>query len=630
MTTPAPPSGTVTFLFTDIEGSTRLWDEHSDAMAQALARHDEVVRGAIEDHAGYVFATGGDGFAAAFARAGDAESAASDAQTFLAAEPWDEAVIRVRMGLHCGEAEERDGDYFGTAVNRAARVMAAGHGGQVIATQAFAELAGTDALVDLGEHRLRDLTAPQRVFQVGGGDFPPLRTLDAYKSNLPHSLSSFIGRGALVDALAHDIEEHHLVTLSGTGGVGKTRTAAQVCADLLPRFPDGAWFVELAPVRDGEQIASAVAAACAIPERPGESIMVTLASAFASRSMIVVLDNCEHLVDDVADFVTEITKRPITTHLVATSREALGVPGEQVRRVVSMDVADAAQLFVSRAEAVRADVEWVDHVEDLVQICERLDGIPLAIELAASRSRSMMPADILARLDERFRLLSGGRRGGRERHQTLLAAVEWSYELLEDDERELFDRLSVFRGSFDLEAVESVCVGGAVDEFDVIDLLERLVDKSMVATVTATEAARYRLLETMRQYAERQLADAGAADELCQRHHLHFAAFAAQWGPLVGTMDQATASDRLSAELDNFDAVFEWLFDRGRVSEAVGLYLDLATFWGVSGSAAGRTLVRGPARPRARRFPTSICVSSSWPSRCSSSTPLGDGGGPAS
>ena len=315
--------------------------------------------------------------------------------------------------------------------------------------------------------------------------------------------------------------------------------------------------------------------------------MVTLASAFASRSMIVVLDNCEHLVDDAADFVTEVTKRPIATHLVVTSREALGVLGEQVRRVVSMDVADAAQLFVSRAEAVRADVDWAAHVDDLVEICERLDGIPLAIELAASRSRSMMPADILARLDERFRLLSGGRRGGRERHQTLLAAVEWSYELLEDDERELFDRLSVFRGSFDLEAVESVCVGGLVDEFEVIDLLERLVDKSMVATVTAAGLARYRLLETMRQYGEARLVDAGAADELREGHHLYFVALAAQWGPLMRTMDQAAAFDRLSTELDNFDAVLEWLLDRGRVSEAVHLYLELTNFWGTSGTAAG-------------------------------------------
>ena len=298
--------------------------------------------------------------------------------------------------------------------------------------------------------------------------------------------------------------------------------------------------------------------------------------------------NCEHLVDDVADFVSEITSRPIMTHLVVTSREALGVPGEQVRRVVSMDVADAAQLFVSRAEAVRDDVDWAVHVDDLVQICERLDGIPLAIELAAARSRSMMPADILARLDERFRLLSGGRRGGRERHQTLLAAVEWSYDLLDDDERELFDRLAVFPGSFDLMAVESICTGGQVDEFDVIDLLERLVDKSMVTTVSATGTSRYRLLETMRQYADQQLAKSGVSEERRERHHRHFAALAAEWAPALNTMDQPTASARLSPELDNFDAIFEWLLDGDRVSDAALLNLDLTPLWGQSGSAAGQ------------------------------------------
>ncbi len=587
MGSPAP-SGMVAFLFTDIEGSTRLWERDPEAMGLSLARHDEIVRTVVEQHGGYVFATGGDGFAVAFGRVGDAMAAAVEAQSALGAVEWGAAAIRSRMGLHCGEAEERGGDYFGTAVNRAARVMAAGHGGQVIATQAFAEVAGSEQLVDLGEHRLRDLSAPQRIYQVGEGEYPPLRSLDAYPTNLPEALSSFIGRGEEVRSIAADVVDHRLVTLSGTGGVGKTRLAAQVCADVLPHFPQGAWFVELAPLRTGAQIPLAIAAACQIPQRPGEALEVTLKDAFATRSMIVVLDNCEHLVDAVADLVAELTGPTMPARMVITSREALGVAGEQVRRVVPMAVGDAAQLFVSRAQALRDDVNWADHADALVQICERLDGIPLAIELAAARSRSMMPADILARLDERFRLLSGGRRGGRERHQTLRAAVEWSHDLLDDHEKTVFARLAVFRGSFDLAAAEAVVAGDGIDALDVVDLVERLVDKSMVATVPSAGTGRFRQLETLRQFAQDRLVESGQVDALRERHEAYYRSFVEEWDPRLMTGDQAEVLERLGLELDNLEAIFERMLEDDRITAMARLHLTLNNYWGVSGSNAGR------------------------------------------
>jgi predicted ATPase/class 3 adenylate cyclase len=573
------PTGTVTFLFTDIEGSTRLWEDHGDAMSAALARHDEIAKSAFDAHGGYVFATGGDGFAVAFGRAADALAAASEVQEALAAEQWDGAVIKARVGLHTGEAEERGGDYFGPAVNRAARVMSAGNGGQTLVTEACARVVDSEALVELGEFRLRDLSGPQRVFQVGGGSFPRLRTIDAYPSNLPQNLSTFVGREEQVAQLVEGLRNTSLVTLTGTGGVGKTRLALQACAEALPKFPGGAWFVDLATVRDPEQVVAAVADALDVKQRVEEDLVVTLRDSLRDRHAIVLLDNGEHLLDALAELITTLHTREIDARFLVTSREPLGLEGEQVRRVVSLDIDESVDLFLQRAASVRNDIDWDSHRDDVEEICARLDGLPLAIELAAARSRSMLPADILRRLDERFRLLSGGRRVARERHQTLLAAVEWSYELLDENERALFDRLAVFRGGFSLEAAESVCGAEPIDELDVAELLDRLVDKSMVLAYEEGGRSRYRLLETLRQFGETRLVDTGTADEYRDRHRRFFAEFAQGLRRDYHTADQVRAISEYRLEASNLSAALGWLADRGEWVEYEKICRFSLAFW---------------------------------------------------
>ncbi len=581
------PSGTVTFLFTDIEGSTRLWEQHGDVMAGALARHDEILGDAIEANDGHVFATGGDGFAVAFGRAGDALAAATAAQAALTAEAWVGPEIRVRMGLHVGEAEERDGNYFGPALNRAARVMAAGHGGQILATPAVAEVIGTDDLVDLGECRLRDLSGPQRVYQVGDTSFPALRTIDVFPSNLPRSLSTFVGRAPQIDQVIDDLTTGGLVTLTGTGGVGKTRLAVQACAEALPKFADGAWFVDLASIRDEDELPGAVAAVLGVKDRAEEPLVITLRDSLRDREAILLLDNGEHVLEGLARLIIDLTSREVATKFLVTSREPLGLDGEQVRRVVSLDGRESSDLFVQRATTVRDDVDWALHSDEIAEICDRLDGIPLAIELAAARSRSMLPGDILSRLDERFRLLSGGRRTARERHQTLQAAVEWSYDLLEEDERRLFARLAVFRGGFSLEAAEAVASGGGIDEMDVVDLLDRLVDKSMVTALHLYDRSRYRLLETLRQFGESRLVESGDGDEYRERHLDHFRAFVAEWNPLIRSIDQARALAELAEEINNINTALERLVDEERWQEFRMLCGAMLGYWNSRGDNDG-------------------------------------------
>ncbi len=524
--------------------------------------------------------------------------AAATAQRALGAEAWPTAeALRVRMGIHSGPAELRDGDYYGTAVNRAARLMSAAHGGQLVCSQATTELLRDDLpegidLVDLGEHRLRDLERPEHVYHVriaGASDeFGPLRSLDAYPSNLPSELTSFVGREDQLQQLLDDLDRNDLVTLTGTGGVGKTRLAVQTCAEALPHFTDGAWFVDLAPVRDGDQVTPAVARVLSVKERPGEPLAVTLRDALRERHAIVLLDNGEHVIDDVSELLLELRSRPIATKFLVTSREPLGIDGEQVRRVASLRAAEAAELFVQRASSVRSDVDWDLYFADVVAICEQLDGIPLAVELAAARTRSMLPPDILRRLGERFRLLAGSRRSARERHQTLLAAVEWSFDLLTPEEQSLFNRLAVFRGGFDLEATEGICAGGVVDELDVVDLLDRLVDKSMVLTFDAGSTSRYRLLETLRQFAESKLAAGGESDEYRDRHVSYFLAFAAEWGPRNRSADQRAVLGRLLTERPNINAMLDRLAEDERWADLATACQALGGFWSTMSPEDGR------------------------------------------
>jgi predicted ATPase/class 3 adenylate cyclase len=576
------PSGTVTFLFTDLEGSTRLWEEHRDAMQSALARHDAVLRSAVESHGGYVVKTTGDGLHAVFATAPDATAAAVDAQHQLLGEVWPlPEPLRVRMGLHTGHAEMRDGDYSGPAVNRAARVAGAAHGGQIVMSHATEELA-RDAmprecdLVDLGEHRLRDLSRPERVFQVGAeglpGEFAALRTLDAFPTNLPLQMTSFVGRGRELVEITEAFADARVVTLTGVGGVGKTRLAVQVGAELLLRFGDGVWLCELGPLADRGLVPEVVAAALNVQQRAGMSPAESILAACLNRELVLVLDNCEHLLDDAARLVEAMVRACPGVCVLATSREGLGVSGERILVVRSLglptidglpgdpvEAAAAVRLFCDRAVSARDGfVLGADNVDAVAQICGRLDGIPLAIELAAARVRMMTPGEIAGRLDERFRLLTGGARTAVERHQTLRQAVDWSYDLLAPRERELLNRLGVFAGGFTLDAAESVATVDGIETLDVLDSLGQLVDKSLVVADPTPVGTRYRLLETIRQYALERLDEGGETDAIRRRHATWCAGLVAEASVGMQGRDEAAWWDRLGREIDNLRAALTW------------------------------------------------------------------------
>jgi len=594
------PSGTVTFLFTDLEGSTRRWEEFPDAMPAALGRHDELIRAAIEGHGGHVVKTTGDGFLAAFATAHEGVTAATSAQEALAQQDWGEVgSLRVRMGIHTGAATSRDGDYFGPALNRAARLMAVAHGGQVVCSQSTADLArdalpGAAALVDLGEHRLRDLSRPERVFQVNTAGsmsgFGPLLSLDAFPGNLPLQVSSFVGRDLEVQRIADALEESRVVTLIGVGGVGKTRLALQVAGEVLPRFPDGAWLCELASVRDPDRVVDAAAGVLRVSARPESSLEESLVAYLRDQELLLILDNCEHVLRAVARLVVAIEATCAGVRVLATSREGLNIRGEQLLIVPSLGLPDddagieeaadceAVRLFAERARAVKADFT-VDagNRADVVAVCTRLDGVALAIELAAARIPAMNPAELARRLDRRFRLLSGGDRVAIERHQTLRAAIDWSYELLTEPEQRLLARLAVFTGGCTLDAVEAVCAGDPIEADEVLELLANLVARSLVVADAGTDT-RYRLLETIRQYAEERLAQADETDTLRLRHAEHYAAFASEVQRNIFGPQQIEWGARLAREHDNLLAAMDAALARHDVDLAFGLFCQLPGF----------------------------------------------------
>jgi len=566
------PSGTVTFLFTDIEGSTRLWEEAPSSMRAALARHDEIVRSAIESHGGYVFATGGDGFAAAFGRAAAAVAAAVEAQEVLAANAWpSDAAVSVRMGLHTGEVEERGGNYFGPAVNRAARLMAAGHGGQVLVSTTTAAVAPRDDLIDLGEWSFAGVPAPERVFQLGDARFPALRSVGAAATNLPAERTEFVGRERELGAVAGLVRSSRVVTLTGVGGVGKTRLALRVAAGMVDEFADGVWLAELAPLIDGALVPTAVAAAIGATSSRGGEISEVTCSFLAHKRALLVMDNCEHVIDQAAEFVDRLSATAPRLRVLATSREPLGVAGESVWRVPSMTVdatngaaGDAVALFTARAAQVAPSFEPDGPSRDAtLEVCRRLDGIPLAIELAAARVKVMSVEQIASRLDERFRLLTRGRRTAVARQQTLQGTIDWSYELLSPAERDLFDLLGAFAGEFDLGAISAV---SGLDDLVALDLIEQLADKSMLEANPASD--RYRLLETLRQYAWDRLVAAGRLTHAREAHAAYFSALAGEQGSLMGVPGrQLHALERLEADYDDLRAALAYLIER-REAEA--------------------------------------------------------------
>jgi predicted ATPase len=561
----------VTFLFTDIEGSTRLWETDADAMRVALAAHDVVLREAVESRGGWLFKHTGDGVCAVFASARAAVDAAVDAQCRLR--------LPVRMGVGTGEAELRGEDYFGPALNRAARVMAAGHGGQVLVAASTASLVDGIELVDLGEHSLRDLSGVHRLFQVRAeglrSEFPPLRTLDVTPGNLSLQGSSFVGRTAEVAELVGAVRAHRLVTLTGVGGVGKTRLAVQVAAELVPEFSDGVWLVELASVGDPGAVPDAVATVLGLMQQPGLTVTGSIAAALAGRRLLVVLDNCEHVLDAVAALVGEVLGRSASVKLLATSREGLRVGAEHLWPVPPLASGDgdseAVALFMERARAVVPGFTLDDPVtaDAVAEICRRLDGIALAIELAAARTVSMSVVDVRDRLDERFRLLAGARRG-LERHQTLRQAVQWSFDLLDTIERTLLCRCSVFAGGFDAAAVVAVC-GDGQDEYAVLDLLDSLVRKSLVTVERRAGPARYGLLETIRQFAAEELAATGTTDELRDRHAAYFAAQVVTQADASQGPRFRFALDWVDTDMANLRTGFRWAVDRADLVTAVAI-----------------------------------------------------------
>jgi predicted ATPase len=572
------PSGVVTFLFTDVEGSTRRWESDADEMRIALAAHDEVLRGAIERHGGWLFKHTGDGVCAAFASPRCAVDAAVAAQRALE--------LPVRMGLATGEAELRDGDYFGAVLNRAARVMAAGHGGQILLAESTAALLSGVDLVDLGPRRLRDVPNPITVFQLQAPglrtDFPPLRGVDSNPGNLRPAITSLIGRDAEVFNLQAALRSHRLVTLTGVGGVGKTRLALEVATQLADEFVDGVWVFELAAVADPAAVPDAVAAVLGITQQPGMSVASSVASALEGRSRLLVFDNCEHVLDAAADLIEAILAASATTKIVATSREGLGIADERLWPVPSLDVgagvdSAAVALFVERAQHVspRFAVANADEADAVVEICRRLDGIPLAIELAASRMASMTASEVRDRLDQRFRLLVGSRRG-LARHHTLRHAVAWSYDLLDEAEKALLDRCSVFAGGFDLES--ACAVAGSDDDFATLDLLDALVRKSLLVADRSSGRTRFSMLETIRQFAEEQLVAGGAATEVRAAHSRYFAGCEADIVALWDSPRQREAYDWFTIELANLRTAFRWAADHGDLDVAAPIATYAAWF----------------------------------------------------
>ena len=567
------PSGTVTFLFTGIEGSTRLWDEHPEAMRAALVRHDQLLRASIAAHGGQVFSTGGDGVAAAFQRAADGVAAALEAQRQLQTEVWPEATpLRVRMGLHTGETQERDGDYFGPPVNRAARVMAAGHGGHIIVSDIVAALVrGTNGLdlIDLGPHRLKGVTDLVHLFGVTADGVEwvdrPLATLDARpKGNLPRPATAWFGPVEALQRQAEELTRRRVITLSGTGGVGKTRTAVEVGWVAADQFPGGVWFVDLAPVADPEMVASTIASAIDAPLQTGLTVVESVVDRLRTNRVLLILDNCEQVIAPVAGFVRAVVDGCPSVTVLATSREPLGVAGERVVPVASLGGPDASGLFCDRARASDASLTFsATDLETIDRICVRLDGIPLAIELAAARARSLRPAELLSRLDDRFRLLRGSGRGGLERHQTLRATVAWSFQLLTEEERIFFARLSVFAGSFDLAAAEAVCADELIDALDVVDLLGSLVDKSMVIADHSSGTTRFRLLDTLRQYGEERIDERDETVQLRDRHLAHYLDVAERAAERRYTVHQAAAFTTFDREWSNLSAAHEWTIASG-------------------------------------------------------------------
>jgi predicted ATPase/class 3 adenylate cyclase len=577
----SPPTGTVTFLFTDIEGSTKLWEHDATAMEAALVRHDEILKGAIEERDGYVFKTVGDAFCCAFPTAPEALDAAIETQRRLLSEAWKESgTIRVRMALHTGAAEERDGDYFGPPVKRVARLLSAAHGGQVLLSLPTQELvrdqlpSGT-SLRYLGEHRLKDLFRPERVFQLLApelpSEFPPLRSLDAYRNNLPLQPTPLVGREQEVPEVCNLLRsgETRLLTLTGPGGTGKTRLALQAAADLLEDFPDGTFFAPLATLTEADLFISAVAESLGVRETGEQALDESLKEYLGERQLLLLLDNFEQVLEAVPTITELLTAAP-ELQVLTTSRAPLGLYGEHEFPVPPLSMPDlerppplerltqysAVGLFVERARAVKPDFEVTNESAPAVaEICVRLDGLPLAIELAAARIKMLPPRAMLQRLGSRLKLLTGGARDLPERQRTLRGAIEWSHALLDQGEQVLFARLAVFSGGRTLEAIEAICDAEGDLPVDAFEGVSSLLDKSLLRQEEGPGGEpRFVMLETVHEFAREKLGQSAEAEEIERVHAEYFLALAEEADPELRGPDQLQWLEKLEAEHDNMRA----------------------------------------------------------------------------
>lgn len=600
------PTGTVTFLFTDVEGSTRLWERDPEAMSKALSRHDDLLRNVVEAYGGVVFKTVGDAFCAAFSTAPEAVETALEAQKSLLSEAWEEAgPLRVRMALCAGTAEERGGDYFGAPLNRVARLLSAGHGGQVLLSHSTHELVREKlppgaGLRDLGVRRLKDLFGSEHVFQLTAPDlpstFPPLETLDARLNNLPIQPTPLLGREREVAEISDLLRSEgvRLLTLTGTGGTGKTRLALQSAAELIDEFEDGVFFVALAPISDPELVASTVAEALSVSETAGRALEEDLREFLSNKELLIVLDNFEQVVD-AAPLVGELLSVCPGLEVLVTSRTLLRVYGEHEYGVRPLELADprhlprietlrqyeAIRLFTERAHAAKADFSLTnENAPAVAEICARLDGLPLAIELAAARTKLLSPQAICSRLSNPLKFLTGGARDLPERQRTLRGAIAWSHALLSAGEQALFARLSVFAGGCALEAVEAICDAEADLPVDVLEGLSSLLDKSLLRQEEeAGGEPRFVMLETLREYARERLEVRGNAEETSRLHAEYFLALAEQGESKLRQPDEATWLERLDVEHDNMRAALSWTLESEETELGLRLAGTLWRFW---------------------------------------------------
>jgi predicted ATPase/class 3 adenylate cyclase len=607
--TPGLPTGTVTFLFTDIEGSTKLWEQYPDAMREALQRHDTLLREAVEANGGYVFKTVGDAFCAAFPTAVDALAATLSAHRALQAEDWGETgPLKIRAGLHTGIAQERDGDYFGPALNRVARLQAAGHGRQTLLSLPTYELvrdhlpAGVQ-LLDMGEHRLKDLLRPERVYQLVTPDlpsqFPPLKTLDNRPNNLPRQTTAFIGRDKEIEVVAALVRKPDvaLVTLTGPGGTGKTRLGLQIAADLLDDFSDGVWFVELAAITEPRLVVPTIAQTLGVKEAGGTPIIDTLKAYLKEKELLLLLDNFEQ-VSDTTGGISELLAACPRLKVLATSRVPLRIRGEKEYAVSPLELPDlkhlpslerltqyeAVRLFIERATDVKADFQVTnENAPAVAEICTRLDGLPLAIELAAARIKMLPPQAILTRLSQRLKLLTGGARDLTARQQTLRGAIDWSYDLLDEGHKEFFRRMAVFQGGRTLEALEAVCNYDGELQVDVFDGVEVLLANNLIQQREGSDGEpRFVMLETIHEYAREKLQESGEAEALQREHALYFMRLSEEGELHIRSPKDKYYSDKFEDEFDNIRAALQWSLTEGNpeIGARMAASLAMPRFWG--------------------------------------------------